>query len=1274
MSPRFLTALAGLVCGFLAPLGQEAARAGAVSGDPAVDAKIRLGDRFRGEVISNADVDVLRFEALGGTLLDVEVKASAGSTLLPALLVVDRATGLPLALEGHLFGAGSSSLELEGLPLTATSSYELRFSGATGSRGAYEVKTAGAIDSSLLAFEEDAALDPAEPLRFELPLPKGARVTITASRTDGSAAKPSFEGVDSPQGAIAIAKYHSTTKKSATLKNLPVKTTGEHVFTIGDRGAGGGAIEITVKIAMKAGKKLHVEDEENKKAGSIAGEVLVPPMYSIAEIAGPNETVATAQYVGSLTPASAIRIRGRIEATDDAFDAYRVTVPADVTAQIVLVHDVATDFEFGLFDVATQAYLDPLLDSALHPEMGQIGIANPGTYLLVVYPFEGDGPYHLMALGVENPAFGAQTLAGPNAPGAPGAPGAAAEKAAPPVRRRAPAPSPGRLLELDVPARDDAFVVTLRPVVRDARGFFAAQGFTVLLESPSGSSLVTPRQFAPGVPQRRELARHMERLRGRPEVESLHLDYRHAPCAATNDPLLPLQWNLDLLRVSSAWHYSSGSSATVVAIADTGTLPHPDLAARDSQTGFDFVSDPNSAGDGNGLDPDPRDEGDFAGAAPLASSWHGSYVQGIVAAVTGNARGIAGVDRNCRVMPLRVLGRKGGSDFDVAEAVRYAARLPNASGVVPPQRANVLLMSFATENPSANLASAIADAQAAGVTIVAAAGNHGGEGVRYPAGYEGVIGVAALDSTGGVTDYSGRGSHVDLAAPGGSLAADADGDGHPDGVLSAVHSDLQSANAYEFREGTSGAAAHVAGVASLLLALRPQAMPGEVAAYLASSAVDLAPAGFDSASGHGRVDAFAALALAADFSAPLLQLASPALDFGSIATLLDYQVVNAGGSTLAYAATVIEGSAWLTAPGTGVLAPGQAATLTASVDRQGLPIGVHTGRIAIESEAASVMLEVALTVAPGTPSPKLEVSTASLDHGPHLSSLDLVLHNAGASSLTFVMQEVVPPLPAWLALSATIGMLAPGEERVIQVTVDRTGLAAGAYGANLRVFSNGGEHQVAVKMVVAAGTTPQLAIAPQDAIELGASQDGFQLQLVDLGGGALPFTASVATDDGAAWLTATPLAGSTPALLAVAIDRSGLAAGRYTGRIDVATSAGHATLDVAIDVLAVPPTPLAAGAVRVISVHPETGAVLAAASLPGAGGSFALEAVPVGSCFVVAGIDLDGDGIHGGLGEPAGVFPGVGDAAKVVVTSGGAVTGLAFSIVPASILPAGPGD
>jgi hypothetical protein len=176
----------------------------------------------------------------------------------------------------------------------------------------------------------------------------------------------------------------------------------------------------------------------------------------------------------------------------------------------------------------------------------------------------------------------------------------------------------------------------------------------------------------------------------------------------------------------------------------------------------------------------------------------------------------------------------------------------------------VINLSLGGATPSDPMDSAIDQAVAEGIVVVAASGNSGGTSVSYPANHPDVIAVGATDFNNQRAPYSNRGSALDLVAPGGHVNQDANGDGRPDGVLQETicfvapedcPPSLYGGNGwgYYFFQGTSMAAPHVSGAAALLLASSPGMGPGNVKHILESTALDLGPSGFDNDYGHGLI-------------------------------------------------------------------------------------------------------------------------------------------------------------------------------------------------------------------------------------------------------------------------------------------------------------------------------------------------------------------------------------------------------------------------------------
>ncbi len=314
------------------------------------------------------------------------------------------------------------------------------------------------------------------------------------------------------------------------------------------------------------------------------------------------------------------------------------------------------------------------------------------------------------------------------------------------------------------------------------------------------------------------------------------------PGLRANDRFYPQQWNLPMVRLPEAWAITGGSSEVVVAMLDTGIVPdHPDLRGR-LLPGYDFISNPESADDGDQRrDADPTDTGTVE-----TSRLHGTHVAGIIGALTGNRLGIAGVDQRCRLLPVRVLGVRNGDgiDTDIADAVRWAAGLPVGELPRPVRAANVLNLSFGGPVLSFTLQRAVQQAIAAGALVIVAAGNGGEDARSYsPGGLDDVISVGAVGRAGRRTPYSNFGPRIDLLAPGGDadLTEDPDGGFQVDGILSTyreqgLRDNPSDESTYDVLSGTSQAAPHVAGAAALALAVAPGLRQRTFAALLAASA------------------------------------------------------------------------------------------------------------------------------------------------------------------------------------------------------------------------------------------------------------------------------------------------------------------------------------------------------------------------------------------------------------------------------------------------------
>ena len=334
-----------------------------------------------------------------------------------------------------------------------------------------------------------------------------------------------------------------------------------------------------------------------------------------------------------------------------------------------------------------------------------------------------------------------------------------------------------------------------------------------------------------------------------PQVAYAQPNYIRYPLKTPNDEYYLYQWHYDPqhLNLPAAWDLEDGTSRpVVVAVVDTGALirkRHPDLTPV-FLPGYDFISYPEVAMDGDGRDPDPEDEeaaSQDQGQRP-GSGYHGSHVAGTIAALTNNGLGVAGVSWGAKVVPVRVLGLGGGADADILDGLLWAAGV-EVPGV--PRNANpaqVINMSLGgrgacSQLPAWQEAIRQVNAQPQKPVIVVAAGNEQDDASNYtPASCQGVITVGATEYRNYRSFFSNYGPRIDVMAPGGDVTQDLNGDGYPDGVLSTLWSNQAGRPAYAFYNGTSMAAPHVAGIVALMKAKNPSLGYAEVLNLLKSTA------------------------------------------------------------------------------------------------------------------------------------------------------------------------------------------------------------------------------------------------------------------------------------------------------------------------------------------------------------------------------------------------------------------------------------------------------
>ena len=412
---------------------------------------------------------------------------------------------------------------------------------------------------------------------------------------------------------------------------------------------------------------------------------------------------------------------------------------------------------------------------------------------------------------------------------------------------------------------------------------------------------------------RRRTIEVIEELNQRPDVLYAQPSYVYHPLRIPNDEFFAEQWHYPALNLPQAWDITIGSASTVVAVVDTGILfdannagrVHPDFAGK-VLPGFDFISDPRIAVDGDGRDNNPFDNGDEPGGQ---SSYHGSHVAGTIAASTNDGQGVAGVDWSARILPIRALGAGGGSTVDILDGILWSAGFDVDGVPTNANPADVINLSLGGSSPCSPFEQQVYDAVIAkGVIVVVAAGNENQNAANVsPASCTGVITVGATDLIGERAPYSNFGSRVDVMAPGGDTSADRNGDQFADGVLSLGLDDGTGQFNFVFLQGTSMASPHVAGVVSLMKGLRPDLTAQQAVTILRNTARPMSSfqckRSSDGDCGAGLVDAAAAV-LGVDGvlpgTGPLTFQPDP-VDFGTTSELLTLILTNTTTSSESWA-------------------------------------------------------------------------------------------------------------------------------------------------------------------------------------------------------------------------------------------------------------------------------------------------------------------------------------------------------------------------------------
>jgi serine protease len=502
----------------------------------------------------------------------------------------------------------------------------------------------------------------------------------------------------------------------------------------------------------------------------------------------------------------------------------------------------------------------------------------------------------------------------------------------------------------------DQLIVKLRVGARSAPNAVLTPARMQALSASAGATLAYRRAMSGGarvltlpyrmtVVEAEAIAAHLSED---PNVEYAEPDRRAFPLAIPNDTRYSEQWGLQEpaggANLPGAWNTTTGDPNLVVAIVDTGLVPHSDIDDDILDTlgrvvqGYDFISEDSpgvffTANDGDARDSNPMDPGDgvaandcFAGSPAFPSSWHGTHVTGTFGALTNNGIGVAGVNWGSMILPVRVLGKCGGYQSDIIDGIRWAAGLADSGSpdhLMNANPAKVINLSLGIDAPCSltpSVQSAIDDVAAAGIVVVVAAGNSASNAANSsPASCNGVITVAANNRAGGRAFYSNFGSVVTITAPGGDTRNIAS-----DGILSTVNKGSLAPQAspggddYAFYQGTSMATPHVTGVISLMLSVNGSLNPTQVRQKLQGTARAFPTSTCTTSTcGAGIVDAAAAVASANNTTAPTATAGGDQkVDPGTTVTLNGSGSGANGASIVSYAWSQTSGTPTVTLSGT----------------------------------------------------------------------------------------------------------------------------------------------------------------------------------------------------------------------------------------------------------------------------------------------------------------------------------------------------------------------
>ena len=763
----------------------------------------------------------------------------------------------------------------------------------TGVTSSHQYENLGTYEATLTVTDNSGFMDTSNTVTIQVVGPNSLPTAVMSVDTSSGTVPltVTFNGSTSsdPDGTISIYEWDfgDGFKNHGAQVSHTYFEAGSHTaeLTVTDDRGGQHSVTTTINVAANGG------------GFAITGEIWTPTAAymdsdtnDLNDTYQSNNTPATAQvvrpssYVNGFVTKEATQVEGqRFAYTNDEIDFYRKSMPEGHLIALY-VHEYidengvegGNDLDLYLYSVDDTS--TPVATSLGSSDFEYIYVPSTGDYYIAVVAHRGKSTYQISSLIVQSSLneknvlrledefvtgeIVAKTIdTQTNGPALPGGGGVSDEED-----------------KIDLLASQNSLITQSSNV--DRSSLFQIDAPVQALSNSSNSDLESPFDGRYGITLSQEALQAYRTIK---KIKSLRLDeridyaepnYILEAFYTPNDVNYNKQWHYDQINLPEAWDISMGDSQVIVAVIDTGVvMSHEDLSGNLLSTGYDFISSTVSSNDGDGIDADPDDPGD--GFSLEYSSWHGTHVSGTVAATTDNNIGVAGVAPNVKIMPIRVLGKSGGTSYDIEQSIRYAAGLSNDSLTVPPQTADIINMSLGGGYPSSSVQDSITEAYNSGVVIVAAAGNSNTDSWSYPASYEGVISVAAVGHTNERSSYSNYGTTIDLAAPGGDNNVDNNNDGKPDSttILSTgIDTSLSTrASSYEYMQGTSMAAPHVAGVVALMKSAYSGLTPSLLDALIQNGMITTDVSGDGAAVrnndlGYGVIDAHKAVQKATDLA------------------------------------------------------------------------------------------------------------------------------------------------------------------------------------------------------------------------------------------------------------------------------------------------------------------------------------------------------------------------------------------------------------------------